>query len=200
MGSLCLLSMILRLKHSDAQRLILLHVCGCRYPIIDVRGRGLMVGVEFGGTDSSSRLKAEKGVAMVSLHCAAADNDQLLKSMPVCYCMCTVSLFVVCVRSTGSCSLLALRTAVSALFCCCRRNCKRPPSSIRCCLFRRVLASRSGSFRRSTSARRRSTQHSRSSKPAARKCLVEHFVFVDAIGFEIQHCSGCHFTVHVCDI
>lgn len=33
--------------------------------MIDVRGRGLMVGVEFGGTDSSNRLKAEKGVAMV---------------------------------------------------------------------------------------------------------------------------------------
>lgn len=40
--------------------------CCCRYPIIDVRGRGLMVGVEFGGTDSSDRLKPEKGVAMVS--------------------------------------------------------------------------------------------------------------------------------------
>jgi hypothetical protein len=32
-----------------------------------------MVGVEFGGTDSSSRLKAEKGVAMVSCQ-LAADN------------------------------------------------------------------------------------------------------------------------------
>lgn len=33
--------------------------------MVDVRGRGLMVGVEFGGKDSSNRLKAEKGVAMV---------------------------------------------------------------------------------------------------------------------------------------
>jgi len=37
----------------------------CRYPIIDVRGRGLMVGVEFGGTGSSNKLTPEKGVAMV---------------------------------------------------------------------------------------------------------------------------------------
>jgi 4-aminobutyrate aminotransferase-like enzyme len=35
-----------------------------KYPIIDVRGRGLMVGVEFGGRDGSR--KAEKGVAVVS--------------------------------------------------------------------------------------------------------------------------------------
>lgn len=41
----------------------------CRYPIIDVRGRGLMVGVEFGTADTGSGgrgLTAEKGVAMVS--------------------------------------------------------------------------------------------------------------------------------------
>lgn len=35
--------------------------------MIDVRGRGLMVGVEFGGQDSSNRLKADKGVAMVGV-------------------------------------------------------------------------------------------------------------------------------------
>lgn len=42
-----------------------------RHPITDIRGRGLMVGVEFGGTDGGR--KAEKGVAGVSVcfcvHC-----------------------------------------------------------------------------------------------------------------------------------
>jgi len=36
-----------------------------KYPIIDVRGRGLMVGVEFGGRDGGC--KAEKGIAGVSV-------------------------------------------------------------------------------------------------------------------------------------
>lgn len=36
-----------------------------RHPITDIRGRGLMVGVEFGGTDGGR--KAEKGVAGVSV-------------------------------------------------------------------------------------------------------------------------------------
>ncbi len=35
-----------------------------KYPIVDVRGRGLMVGVEFGAADGGR--KAEKGVALVS--------------------------------------------------------------------------------------------------------------------------------------
>lgn len=48
-----------------------------KYPIIDVRGRGLMVGVEFGGTDSSSRFTAEKGVAM-KLQKAAFNHKMLL--------------------------------------------------------------------------------------------------------------------------
>lgn len=35
-----------------------------KYPIIDIRGRGLMVGVEFGGKDGG--YQAEKGTSSVS--------------------------------------------------------------------------------------------------------------------------------------
>ncbi|WIA18214.1 hypothetical protein OEZ85_009686 [Tetradesmus obliquus] len=53
-----------------------------RYPIIDVRGRGLMVGIEFGSSSSSgsssSRLKAEKGVAMAVTKAAFKHNLLLM--------------------------------------------------------------------------------------------------------------------------
>eukprot|EP00879_Flechtneria_rotunda_P012217 GHRR01012759.1.p1 GENE.GHRR01012759.1~~GHRR01012759.1.p1 ORF type:complete len:411 (+),score=141.78 GHRR01012759.1:1427-2659(+) len=51
-----------------------------KYPIIDVRGRGLMVGVEFGSSSSSgNRLHAEKGVA-AKVTKAAFKHNLLLMS------------------------------------------------------------------------------------------------------------------------
>jgi hypothetical protein len=54
---------MVNVQHRSAQLMKALVLLSKQYPIIDVRGRGLMVGVEFGGTDGGRR--AEKGVALV---------------------------------------------------------------------------------------------------------------------------------------
>jgi hypothetical protein len=57
--------MLANVEARSAQLMRGLVLLAKKYPIIiDVRGRGLMVGVEFGGRDGSR--KAEKGVAVVS--------------------------------------------------------------------------------------------------------------------------------------
>ena len=49
-----------------------------RYPIIDIRGRGLMVAVEFGGKDGS--FKAETGTATAMVKACAAHSMLLLSA------------------------------------------------------------------------------------------------------------------------
>lgn len=49
-----------------------------RYPIIDIRGRGLMVAVEFGGKEGS--FKAEPGTATAMVKACAAHNMLLLSA------------------------------------------------------------------------------------------------------------------------